>query len=335
MTEKLKINIYNIDRCGYYKHGDSEPISGDITELLDELKKWAFNGKTLAETCTYELKNSDSDTMKTYLFDMLSTTNGDTFISTWNETTKIGDNISSVKGDDVAGNAAVAQAKVPKGHIPGYPTYFWFIPQKNIFATLRFDNISNGHAGLKLLLSGFLEKFSSSVTTTLTKNTIEIHEDTKIRPSFKSSPARLDGKIDHLRKNWSQITKITRKSTLKPSIKQDLSFLQRMVRSNDPTETKNQNEIKIKSELSYQPTQKELEAIISDWENTSTHSSWNNVGFNIRGETDILWLSHTLVKMTLNLNVIRDKNGTIPLKALSDAITKHRTEVLKLKNVNT
>ena len=40
--------------------------------------------------------------------------------------------------------------------IPGFPSYFWFVPEKNVFATIRFAHSVQGKSNLDHYLNGFL-----------------------------------------------------------------------------------------------------------------------------------------------------------------------------------
>lgn len=340
MLEEAKINFYRVHKCGYYRRAKDVPEFGQVGSMLAELKAWAFDAKKpLAETCTYEL-DDEGTILHTYCFDMKVLGNGDVILTTWNETETLDGGMASVNGSDPAGSANVNTTAVPPGHIPGYPTYFWFIPSHNAFVTLRFDQRANGHAGLRLLLSDFLAKFTKHVVYGPPNDDgeeliIGYREKSKdkpqrLTPSFRSNPERLPGPLEFLRKNRMKIKKVIRKNVLSPQNQDDRTLWQKLCHNlgitNSPKLT---SEVKLKAELPFTPGKEELKEIIDEWE-SETNSKWNDVGFEMSGEEDIKWLSHTLVKTKLDLDVTRDSKGVISVDSIADAVTTHRAVLLSM-----
>lgn len=340
MLEEAKINFYRVHKCGYYHRAKDDPEFGRLAPMLAELKAWAFDGKKpLAETCTYEL-DDEGENLHTYCFDLEVLGNGDAILTTWNETETLDGGMASVNGSDPAGNATVNTTAVLPGHIPGYPTYFWLIPSQNAFATLRFDQRANGHAGLRHLLSEFLAKFTAHVVygkpnddgeeiiigyRDKAKDNVQ-----KLIPSFKSYPEKHPGQLDFLRKNRTKITKIIRKNVLSPQNQDDRTFWQKVCKNLGITNSPElAGDLKIKAEFPFTPDKHELQEIIDEWE-SETGSKWNDVGFEMSGEDEIKWLSHALVKTKLDLDVTRDAKGVISVESIGKAVTAHRVGLLGL-----
>jgi len=338
MAEEVKVNFYRIHKCGYYQRGASSPEFSGISELFSELQSWAFDGnKPLSETCTYK-PDDEGNNLHTYCFALKRMQNGDILFTTWNETETIDGSFASVNGAEPAGNASVSTSSIPANHIPGYPTYFWFIPQKNTFATLRFNQRANGHQGLKMLLSDFLAKFTSfTVYDHLENNDEEVivgyrkqptDEPCKLNPVFKSYPARIPGQIEYLKSNREKIKKIIRKNLLLPVNQDDRTFWQKLCNNIGLTSSPQlAGELKIRFEVPLSPSSNELDEIISEWE-SEEGSSWNNVGFELAGDSEIRWLSHALVKTTIDIEISRDSSNIVLLGSLADAIALHRDTLL-------
>lgn len=148
MPEEAHITFYDIVKCGYHYRGQDIPAFGGLLDTLAQLRDWAFrDDRPLAETCTYEIEDTDS-VLRTFCFDFAESENNDVLLVTWNETETLDGSMASVNGTDPAGQAHVSTNEVPPGHIAGYPTYFWFVPEYNVFAAIRFGNRANGHTGL-------------------------------------------------------------------------------------------------------------------------------------------------------------------------------------------
>ncbi len=240
MPEDARINFYSIQRCGYYRHGTSESIIGNISGLLSQLQSWATRDELpLGSTCTFSPQDTEDNLLRTFCFDIKSNVNtGDFFLTTWNETPSNEGKVPSVSSDRPVGEAQVHLNDIVEGTIPGYATYFWFIPQINVFATIKFQHLLNGQPNLVKYLNGFLETFSDHAVTTQTDdNNLTIlgyREDINSEPqglyhSFKSRLLRKAGEIEFIRQKHASIRKIIRKSQLDLEIEEERSLISKML----------------------------------------------------------------------------------------------------------
>lgn len=340
MPEEAHITLYDIIKCGYHYRGRDIPAFGGLHDTLAQLKDWAFRAdRPLAETCTYEVEDTDS-VLRTFCFDIAESENNDFLLVTWNETETIDGSMASVNGRDPAGQAHVNTNEVPPGHIAGYPTYFWLIPEHNVFAAIRFGNRANGHSGLKRLLTEFLQKFTSYVVYGEPDDTgnnqllgyrrTPKQEFESVFPMFKTALKKLPGEIDYIRQNRGRIKNVIRKNALTPANHDDRALWQRLLNNigiiQAPPIT---GETKIKAEFSYCPSEDELEEIINAWEE-NIGVKWANIGFELQGETEIKWLSHSLVKERRELDVRRNADGIITAESLLNEINIYRQQILEL-----
>lgn len=162
--EEAKISFYKIHECGLYKHGEEKPKYGNIANFLDELLDWAKkDGKSLEETCTYAIDESEGIS-RAFCYDLvIDNQTGDCLLTTWNETPSYEGRVAAVKANSKFGNAEIEFTELPKDSIPGYATYFWFWPTNDVFATIRFQHVYNGKKNLDKYLQEFIAKFSSYV----------------------------------------------------------------------------------------------------------------------------------------------------------------------------
>ena len=224
MIETVKIQFYKITRCGYYRYGSDEPEFGDISDILDQLMDWVTAGhKTLAETCTYEL-DAGEDSHRAFCFDIRKNQRtDDVVLVTWNETPTNEGRVVTVNGQQPVGDAEVSFTNLPEGSIPGYATYFWFVPDQNVFAALRFHHtLLVGRANLERYLREYCAKFTSYVVVEEEDDGAEIlgyaegdGEPENLRPNFKSCVYRKPGQVDFIRRNVGSITKVTRKNKVR------------------------------------------------------------------------------------------------------------------------
>lgn len=344
--DKFKLNFYNIDACGYYSK--SKLKFGNLSEILLDFQSWVKN-KTLNETCTFSPDDAKGEILPVYCFDIaVSSNQEDIVLTTWNETETIESGMASVNGLDPVGNPNVETTVVPSGHIPGFPTYFWFSIPYNSFVTIRLDkNRLNGHQGLKLLLEGFLCKFSkytvidctedsqsetnSNIINTIVLGYRENEEKTlctKISPRFWTSVKRIDGELDLIRNNRSKISKLLRKDCLNMMEKDDKNIIQK-IWDNLGGQANVDMEVKIKYEVSIEDLkQEELEKIIDKWNDDK--EEWSNVGFKIDGIPEPKWLSHSIVKTDIEITVDKTEKGILKAESLLNQIIRHKNYLISL-----
>jgi hypothetical protein len=338
MAEEAKLNFYKVHRCGYHIRGEPRSKFGDIASLLGDIEDWAFNGVTaLRDTCTYEVQDGDNQ-LHTYCFDMTNNAAGDYLFVSWNETETLEGSFASVKGSDPAGEAHVERNDVPEEHIPGYPTYFWFLPAHNLFATIRFTQRLNGHSGLKILFNEFLAKCGRFVVHSNTGDENEIKvlgygEDGEevlesVAPYFWSSPAKIPGRRDFIRENVGRIRKVIRKSELDCSQDQSRGIAERLFTMfGTDREPNPASKIRVNASIAFSPSRDELNEMIDTFDEEEG-SSWQDVGFELQGDPDTWWLSKTLIKSSIDIDVRRDDNGVVLPQDLLQELTRNKERLL-------
>ncbi|MDG4948456.1 hypothetical protein NYR72_07935 [Actinobacillus equuli subsp. haemolyticus] len=160
---QARITFYKINRCGLYvrsKNGSvSQPKFLGAKELLADLSQWAI-GKNLADTDVF--KNAQNQGFCTYLADIKSGTDS-TILVMWNQVPHSDAGVLSLPNNSTVGSIQQADANaIMANSIPGYPTYFWFIPSRNVFATICFNTIVNGRAAMESYVKQFMKLFSEA-----------------------------------------------------------------------------------------------------------------------------------------------------------------------------
>lgn len=134
VTDKVLITIYDVKQCGYYKHGGKQPEFGSLSNLIAQLRTWSA-GKLLGDTKL--IQPDGGDDLPVYLFE-IDEKDGCALVTTWNEIPATNDNkVASVAANDKVGKATMHLNDVKAGTIPGFPTFFWLLPNRDLLATLR------------------------------------------------------------------------------------------------------------------------------------------------------------------------------------------------------
>lgn len=184
---KATITFYKIDKCGLYDRANNKLVCLGIKDMLQDLSTWAI-GKELIDT---DVQKKDSTFEEnTYLADIQNSTDS-TIIVTWNQVPYTEAGVLSLPTKAKVGEIKNADENpLEDDSIPGYPTYFWFIPSLNVFATICFNTTVNGRAGMENYIRNFMKYFSSSVVARFDEET-----NTKYIDGYKLDVNDEDGKI--------------------------------------------------------------------------------------------------------------------------------------------
>lgn len=334
-----KIAFYDVIRCGYYPHRDMRGFFSNLHDTLTGLHQWVTRpGVSLSNTATYE-PSEDSDDLGVYCYDMAHDLNSDDcLLTTWNATPNSNGQAMAVNGAMPVGKAEVAESDFNDGYIPGFETYFWFIPEREVFATIRFDRTNNAQQNMRRYLYGYLINFSPYVYT-YDKDGEEhtyygqsADEDRKFRPLFMTERRRLPGKLDFIRAKRSDIVKSVQKTVLHPFAQAtDNALWQAMLgKMGVKRPAVEEQEISIRNEVCMTPTEEELANIIQQWREDEANNGTGDIGFCLRGNTqEIHWLSSSMAKAEWPVIVERDEHNIVEANSLLHALASNRGEILK------
>ena len=335
MSEEAKILFYKINSCGYYKHGLQEPEFGSISSVLSDLKNW-IHDLTLIQRGTYEVRDGE-ELEKSYCLNCIQR-NNQFLVTMWNQIPTTQNNaVAAISADSTINVTTYSFKEFPKNTIPGYATYFWIIPDKNLLATIRFHHSKNGHKNFTKYLNEFMAKFSSYVVAE--ENNEDEHnlilgyretdddEIQSLNSRFHDSIYKKDGMIEYISQHQNRITKIIRKNRLSITESDDRGFFTRMM---DRVLLQNVNpestEVKVKYEVNYTPSQDQLQQIIREW-NEKNETRWDDIGFNISGHT--YWLSHSTAKDKIDLNITRDNDEVINTQSLIQTLQINQDRIFR------
>lgn len=343
---EIKINLFDLTACGFYSRGyQLEHEFGTLNETLLDLQRWAANRK-LRSTKTFTPKDG-SDLLPVYLFDIKSAEDGSWLVVTWNETQSFDGSVASADGDSPVGAANVELNEIQEGGIPGFPTYFYIIPDAQIIASVRPYHDSTGLPGLREYMKSYLEFFSKYVhleeennngVTVLypvgySKSEEYYFEADELSIKFETKETRNPGRLQYIRDNVEKVSKIIRKMTLDLNHKVKLRFFQKALqgigihRDQQTTDQK----IKIKYEIQEKITLDELNDMIEEWENTQDRT-YDDYGLVLRGsDQQPFWFSSSKANGRFDLNVIEINDAKIDSTSLLTALTHHKDQILQLK----
>ncbi len=338
--EEAKVTFYCFDKCGLFEYGAEQSKLGELSDFLNQLMAWVQrDDKPLDETCTYAIEESE-DVSRTFCYDIVKNgVTGDFLLTTWNETPSYKGKVAAVNSKGKVGGAKVEFTKLPKDSIPGYATYFWIIPSKNVFASIRFQHVLNGKKNFDKYFKEFISKFSEYVVLGESDDSDfqiigyaekEDDEPKNLHAYLKTSILRKSGQTDYIVNNLSKIRKVTRHNRLSPNLENSQDLWQKaLLGLGLKKQRKLNSDVNFSYEFSFKPSEDELTEMIDEWEDNHD-SKWDDIGFTLTGEQNPRWLSNSLARDTFELDVKRVNDEIVDAESILDQVTEKRDLILAL-----
>ncbi len=326
--------FYDINEFGFYRRPEHEPLFGDMHAMLTDIQAWT-NGKQMGLTKTYE---HDGSVLAAYLVDLRR--HGDAWLLTlWNETANTDGAVASMSAYAEVGTSDVTMNELPDGDIPGFASYFWFIPEQNVVATLRFQHPGAARLQMRSYIQKFMENFCSNAVTAIDDETGEIrvhgyrqspaHPVVKARPKFSMQVHRKEGEQQFLLDAAHRVRKVKKKSSLLLTEAPDRTLWQKLLDGAHLTEPQvRPHEVKIVYEIEVTSFDADdVSAIIDGW---NEEDQAGDYGFVLSGETETYWLGRAVAKDSLILDIDRVNAEIVNPQNLLEALAHNRVRLLGL-----
>ncbi|NKN31913.1 hypothetical protein [Marichromatium bheemlicum] len=307
-----------------------------MNDILHKLNLWSRDGREFVNTTTYEA-DPDNDLKNTYFCNWhKNELNGDSILILWNESSNDNGVIYGMNPTDRPGNTDMLTTgfgNTPA--IPGFPSYFWFIPEKDVFASIRFSHSIQGKKNLDCFLNGFLANKSpfrvldgDGTVIGYSANGQPTDQSSRIHSKFHALGRKQEELEAELFQNLNKITRIIKIETLQYTIEDDRKLLERVfsgLLTNNPTFNQART---ITHELQFKPTEQQLRQIIRNYAEQNTASTIRNAGF-IYNNGKRIMLKGASVAFSAEINTNREDNEIITPQSLLTAITSQRQDLLR------
>lgn len=333
------ITFYQIEECGYYRRRDKAAVFGETAVTLRNLAQWS-RGKRVSLTKLWELTEQNDDQLPVYLFDMKQD-GGDWLIATWNEVSSTENAVLSIAEQSVVGMRAETHAnEVVDRTIPGFPAYFWFLPDRGVMATIKFERTPAAKDAMVMYLLHYMRQESPYVVQDDDGNIIGYEDATaterttgKPYPRFKVSPYAKPGEVDLILRSRESIRKIVRSGVLHPNNAVDtaafgglLAFLRGVKRNRSVV-----GEQKVKIEMDLTPTADELKSMVDIELSLDRNKEWGGLGVVLQGEGGrVRWVSHSLARDTFEFELRLDSSGVVMVESLLGQLQSSKNKILRI-----
>ena len=341
----VRIKLFEIERCGYYRRRAGTPAFCTKDDFLDDLYNWV-DGKSIIETATYTpTEEQDDNTLRTFCYNIEVNDAGDFLITTWNETPSLDDAVASIDVSGLIGAALVETAALPQGYVPGFPTYFWFPHDVDWMATVQIGNRLNGRKSFDTYSHAFLDLYSrfgvcedsedgeESIVVGYSEsgNEEDIDHERKVYPRFKTKQLRRASDLDFIRGCVNQINRVVHIDRLTFQIEEDVSLWQSIRRKVfGEEEGQLQDEHKMRVELETSLTLAELNRIIDKWgeeQAAVVGRQFNDVGFKLAGDSKVYWLNSAIASEVFDLDIPFANPPVADAQLLLRTLSESREEI--------
>ncbi len=155
---RATIHVYRLEKFGYYEMHGKTPAFGSVATVLRELRGW-IKDKDHDETATIR-GDQESPDKRTFCLEVRANADsGDFLVTLWNETTAANSKLASLVLNSRVGDPVVTVTDPPENSATGYATYFWFIPEHDVVAAVRYLAPSGGRGRVTKYLQEFMRYF--------------------------------------------------------------------------------------------------------------------------------------------------------------------------------
>ncbi|AEG02861.1 hypothetical protein [Methylomonas methanica] len=333
---EAKIKFFDIKKCGFYLRGNNQTEFSGLSDTLQKLSLWGGDGREFVNTTTYEA-DPDNNLRNTYFCNWhRNDVNGDSILILWNEVPNDNGVIYGMNPMDRPGNTSMLTTgfgNTPA--IPGFPSYFWFVPERNVFATIRFNHSVQGKKNLDHFLNGFLANKSpyrvvdkEGTVVGYSANGQLSERSGRVHSKFHALGRKQEELEAELLTNLHKIRRIIKRETLQYTVEDDRRTLERVfsgLLGNTPTFNQART---ISHELQFEPTEQQLRQIINNYAELNSSSSIRNAGF-IYNDGKRVMLNGANVAFVAEINTQREENQIVTPQSLLTAITSQRQALLR------
>lgn len=341
MSESAGICWFRVRKCGYFRSSRSaQPEFGGLIGTLTDLLQWS-QGKQLAETQTLgqDAGEGEAEQLPVYLLDVRGRRDN-WLITLWNQTPAVEGQVASVRRDAVVGRADVVMNDLAPGTVPGFATYFYVVPSLNAVAGIRFQHLAFGHLGMRRYLSGFVRQYTRHVVWSDApgpEGGLEIlgyaespnDEPGHLIPYFKSEILKQGGERELLVRRARDVRRVVRRSLLQSGRRPDRALWQNLLHRvglADPPAAP--PTVRLEYDMSVRLEPAEMRTLANQWDEESADAEdWEDIGFLLRGEQSPRWLSKSVARLKIDLEVARDSAEIVNPESLLAQLVRHRDAI--------
>lgn len=315
----MKFELHQISRCGFYERGVKQPVFGALSEWDSELPRWIHGRANVSQTSTFQTDKEQHSSV--YCVGSTRKKSGLGLIL-WHGVPATEKGIAYITMNAKPGEVAVSEAELASNSIPGWASYYWALPSKNLLVCMqpagRMRNHGNGLPDCREYLKGWLQKYSQYVQRIKRidsqkqaifeigwrKTAVEkIRFDLTVH--FDTQPYAIPCALDEVRSRYNEIRKLVHSVKIRRALPEDRNLLSvlldRMGFSDySPPED---DQLSFRWESDWQPSLRELDSLIDRQNMRNQEGRRERQAVRFRGDSTLYWLDGGPVRDEVDLPV--------------------------------
>ncbi|MEZ6852085.1 hypothetical protein [Halodesulfovibrio aestuarii] len=323
-----RLLLFKLSSCGWYKKR-TQHVSHNPLEAFTALQDWVSARDTIEETHIFETEENEAEADPIYVYDIQKSPANNFLLTLWVGThTDDKNQLLAVNKFATPGSIQNNQIKTQKfddNYLPGFPHYFWIVPEKDLVISLYFGAVHSGFIRLRTYMKTFIQDYTLPPKST--------RETINGIPKFAGSRIKKSSHIPHLKSRINFISYILLKKNLTMSVKTDRSYLTKLLDlvADASGNIIDKKSVLVETKLNITPTETLFDEIVDHWHEMPE----DKIGFKFSDEENITYLDENLIKGGAYLENIEDNSaGILDAKALLHALDKQQTRILNQVNIN-
>lgn len=303
----MKVELHQISRCGFYERGGNQsPLFGQLASWQQQLINWVQGRSNVALTTTFQ--GQDAQAPEVYCAGAIQSRDGFGLIL-WHGTPGTENGVAYINMNDLPGAVNVREVSLGANSIPGWPSYFWILPQQSLLACLRptgkIRNLSTGLPECRRYLEGWLctqSRYAVRVTNNdqadgaefelAWRSTPDSASRTDVTVHVDTQPVTTPRSVDEIRSRYDQIRKLVHSVQIHRSLPADRSMLTRLmaVMGFDGISTPDTDRLAFRWESDWRPKLAELESLIARQNANNENGRKERQAVRLKGDSRLYWL---------------------------------------------
>lgn len=329
---KFVVTAFDVGACGWYARGEDEPSAANrLGDVFKELVDWVKAREHIEETL---IRVKDSRMSSPVYASDVADKDGDFLVTLWLDKSRAGN--QEVLGLNVKeppnGSSKVASKKFGTGFIPGFPVYFFVVPEADrVYSVRPGDNQVSGHKEFDGYVQSFIGAHMGDAksSTDAEGNKTTLHRMKKNRPEgfsprFSSKLKKNKREKHDILSRASDIRKIVSSRNLKnESAESKRDFINGLLRVFDLDITADEvGKSKFaKCFIDVELTREQVETMLD------TPVRGERIGFVLKGDSKIKWADQCIDRNDIDLDVDPDVSVFDAAELLAE-LALHKSSLL-------
>jgi hypothetical protein len=303
----FKLNRYDIVACGYYKRETSDEAPfGTYESILENLYDFFHdNSSTPANLRTYRHNHRASS----FPIQIERGAEGTYLATFYTPTTDNNNNVLYLNTQQqVRGIESLSREQVDPTSTPGYPTFFWLVPDQEVMCTIKVDGWHMNKGDFDRYMQGFIKEYNPEHCRLDDNDNVGYYRSSSATeseyayPRFRTQRTVVPAAVDFLMSNSHRINRVIVRSSQQqqgpnPHVKFLSRFLKKKPKQRDLAEEEKRTGYAF-HEMEFFPDDDTLHELI---ERANEDGSEDKIGVKFMKQTDIKWLDEARKQDEINV----------------------------------